>query len=141
VTIILALQVGRDFAMRTTKATAPMGRMYSKTMCAWCREHGFGDMKASIRSWALDLHENLAAITAWRASLPAKLQRRLRHPHAIVTRWRVSVAGREREHDLVKTARTAWKRFVMCVEALPASEALPLWQMAQNECAAHLVSQ
>jgi hypothetical protein len=36
------------------------------------REYGFGTMPHSDRSHAIALHENLAAITAWRDSLPER---------------------------------------------------------------------
>jgi hypothetical protein len=35
-------------------------------------------------------------------------------------------------------AATAWRRFVVCVEALPPDQAIPFWQAAQAQAAAHL---
>ena len=37
--------------------------------------------------------------------------------------------------DVAMTAAAAWRRFVVCVEALPADQAAPLWQVAQVKAA------
>jgi hypothetical protein len=52
------------------------------------KDHGFGEMKASVRSVAVELAENATAITAWRNSLPDKQRRYLIHPLSVTRRWR-----------------------------------------------------
>jgi len=50
------------------------------------------DDKKSVRSAALDLHANVKAITAWRATLPERQRKRLVHPLSNVRRWRAATA-------------------------------------------------
>ena len=49
-------------------------------------------MAKSVRSVAIELHENAAAIEVWRATLPEKQRRRLVHPLSNVRRWRAATA-------------------------------------------------
>lgn len=65
-----ALAIGKAAALKLTGANAAWGRNYSRAFHTWMAEHGFGDMRSSDRSHAIELHENLAEITAWRDSLP-----------------------------------------------------------------------
>jgi hypothetical protein len=44
-------------------------------------------MAKSVRSVAIELHENAKAIEAWRATLPERQRRRLVHPLSNVRRW------------------------------------------------------
>jgi hypothetical protein len=96
-------------------------------------------MRPSDRRNAVELHENLKAITAWRATLPERERRRLIGAQANVKRWR-----KETRHgngkcptDLKREARAAWKRFKGCLQSLPAHEAGPLWEAVASEAAAH----
>jgi hypothetical protein len=91
--------------------------------------HGFDAMAKSVRSVAIELHENANAIEAWRATLPERQRRRLVHPLNNVRRWRTATAhGNGCPQDLKREAVAAWRRFVACVSALPENEAAPLWQ-------------
>jgi len=47
--------------------------------------------RPSDRSYAIELHENLKAITKWRATLPERQRRRLIGAQANVKRWRASL--------------------------------------------------
>jgi hypothetical protein len=130
-----ALAVGKAYAL---KANAAWGRTYSLAFGAWMKECGFGFMRSSDRSNAVELHENLKAITAWRITLPERERRRLIGAQANIKRWH-----RETRHgngkcpqDLKREAKAAWKRFTWCLRLLPASEAAPLWQAALAEVAA-----
>lgn len=103
------------------------------------KECGFGFMRPSDRSNAIELHENLRAITAWRAKPPERERRRLIGAQANVKRWR-----KEKRHrngkcptDLRRDAKAAWKRFIWCVRSLPADERTPLWQIVLAEAAAY----
>jgi hypothetical protein len=132
-----ALAVGKAYALKATGANAAWGRNYSLAFGAWMKECGFGFMRPSDRSYAVELHENLKAITAWRITLPERERRRLIGAQANVKRWR-----KESRHgngkcptDLKRKAKAAWKRFVWCVRSLPAHEAEPLWQSVLSEAA------
>ncbi len=129
-----ALQIGHDLALRATGANAPMGRRYSLTFSQWLGEHGFGGMQKSVRSVAIELSEHAGAITAWRDSLPERQRKRLIHPLSVTRRWRASLDhGNRCPADLRRDARAAWRRFRSCLEALPADQARPLWQIALLE--------
>jgi hypothetical protein len=92
-------------------------------------------MPKSTRSVAIELHENAAAIEAWKATLPEKQRRRLIHPLSNVRRWRASLdhSNSRCPQDLRRDAMAAWRRFVSCVQALPADQVAPLWQAALAE--------
>jgi hypothetical protein len=127
-----ALAIGRDYALRATGANAPTGRRYTWTFSAWCKRHGFGGMKPATRSWCLALHENLAAITAWRDSLaPGRGRRRPLNPQSCVKGWQRSLAngnGRNSKRD----ALFHWRRFLSCVQALPAPDQTAMWVMVSQ---------
>jgi hypothetical protein len=124
-----ALAVGKAHALRVTGANAAWGRNYSRVFCDWMREHHFDRMPKSARSVAVELHENAAAIGAWRATLSEKDRRRLVHPLSNVRRWRAATRDQDvRSGDRVKAAGAAWRRFVTLMEALPRDQAAPLWR-------------
>jgi hypothetical protein len=76
------------------------------------------------------LHENIDAITAWRATLSERQRRRLVHPLYNVRRWKAATTyGGKSPADYKMEAVAAWRRFLACVQALPADQAAPLWQM------------
>src|SRR5262249_61883190 len=87
---------------------------------------------------AIELYENLAAVTAWRATLPERERRRLIGAQANVKRWRKETrhGNGKCPQDLKREAEAAWKRFVWCVRSLPAHEAAPIWQTVLTEAAA-----
>jgi hypothetical protein len=66
----MALAVGKAHALRVTGANAAWGRNYSREFSLWMQAQGFGQMAKSVRSVAVELHENANAIEAWRATLP-----------------------------------------------------------------------
>ena len=70
-------------------------------------------MPKSTRSVAIELHENAAAIEAWRTTLPEKQRRRLVHPLSNVRRWRAATAHGNGKcpQDLKREAAVAWRRF------------------------------
>jgi hypothetical protein len=79
-----ALAVGKAHALRVTGANAAWGRNYSREFSDWIKRHGFDSTANSVRSVAIELHENAKAIETWRATLPEK-QRRL--TSAITLSW------------------------------------------------------
>jgi len=127
-----ALQIGRDYSLKTTGANSVMGQVYAKCFSAWIAKHGFERMVPSVRSSALDLVEHLADIEAFRLTLSEKRRRQLKHPLSNVAAWRKATA-QAKDTDLHKAAVLAWARFRSCLEALPANEALPLWQAARAQ--------
>jgi hypothetical protein len=66
------------------------------------------------------------------------------NPQSVVKRWQRET---QRAHgnskctqDLKRDAVAARKRFVCCLENLPADQAAPLWQAAQAVVSAHIAS-
>ena len=91
--------------------------------------------RAATRSVAVELHENAEAITAWRDMLPERQRKRLIHPLSVTRRWRASLAHGNGKcpADLKRDAVASRRWFCACVEALPASESLPLWHSVAAE--------
>lgn len=132
-----ALAIGKAQALRVTGANRAWGRNYSREFGAWMKAHGLDRMPKSVRSVAIELHENSTAITAWRATLPEGQRKRLVHPLSNVRRWKAATAHGNGKcpQDLKRDAVAAWRRFVSCVEALPPDQGAPLWQAALVDCA------
>jgi hypothetical protein len=83
--IAKALLVGKNVALRASDTNR--GRRYALVFSAWAQQHGFDRMPAATRSTAIQLGENLAAITQWRSTLPEPQRKRLTHPQSIVCRY------------------------------------------------------
>ena len=132
-----ALTIGKAHALRVTNAPQAWGRNYSREFSEWIKAHGFDRMPKSVRSVAIELHENSTAITAWRATLPEGQRKRLVHPLSNVRRWKAATAHGNGKcpQDLKRDAVAAWRRFVSCVEVLPPDQGAPLWQAALVDCA------
>ena len=64
-----ALSIGKSFALRATGANAAWGRNYCRVFGGWIKQHHFDRMAKSVRSVAIELHENVHAIEAWRANI------------------------------------------------------------------------
>jgi hypothetical protein len=130
-----ALAVGKHHALNVTGANAAWGPNYSREFSNWLKQHGFDKMAKSVRSVAVELHENANAIAAWRATLPERQRKRLVHPLSNVRRWRASLNHGHGKcpADLKRDALAAWRRFVSRMRSLPADEAAPLWQAALVE--------
>lgn len=78
-----AVRIGRAEAMAAAKTNAPVGTRYNRCMGAWLAERGLDGISTQERYRALLVLENLPAISAWRATLPPDVLRRLNHPNAI----------------------------------------------------------
>ncbi len=133
-----ALSVGRSFALKASGASAPIGRPYSATFSSWLDQHGFQGMSKPLRSWTLDMHEHLAEISQWRATLTDRERRRLTNPQSIVRRWRKDTAPKDKADrvDALQAAAAALGRFLACMEVLGPDEAAPLWQHVCEKAAA-----
>jgi hypothetical protein len=130
-----ALSIGKAVALRATGVNRAWGRNYSKAFCEWTKANQFGTIPASVRSAAIELHENIDLITAWRSTLSEKQRASLVHPLSNVRRWK-SVMGYGPEkcpQDLKRDAVAAWRRFMNCVKLLPLDQAKPLLQIARAE--------
>jgi hypothetical protein len=134
-----ALAIGKAHALRVTGANAAWGRNYSREFSQWLKRHGFDAMAKSVRSVAIELHENAKAIEAWRATLPERQRRRLVHPLSNVRRWRAATGQNTalRSRDLEWEARTAWAKFCGCLKSMSPERAALLWQVAYTEAAVH----
>jgi hypothetical protein len=81
-------------------------------------------MAASVRSVAIELHENIQAIETWRATLPERQRNRLVHPLSNVRRWKAATMPEGKSFaDLRCEARAAMKKFLACLRKLPTNEA------------------
>jgi hypothetical protein len=131
-----ALAIGRAHTLRLSGANAPEGQNYCRHFSAWAKEHGFGTMRPSDRSYAVALHENIGAITAWRAGLSDREHGRLVTAQSNVKRWRATT-GQQVRHpcpgDLKRRATMHWRRFVSTMKLLPVGEAASLWQQSLFE--------
>jgi hypothetical protein len=133
-----ALSIGKAEALRTTGANRAAGQYYCQAFHRWIVDHGFGTIPHSDRSHAIALHENLAAITAWRDGLPEHKRKHLTTAQANIKRWRASLdRGNDKcPADLKRDAVAAWRRFCACLEALPADQAEHVWRTVSVEIAA-----
>jgi hypothetical protein len=131
-TIGAALAVGKAHALKVSDAKQAWGSAYSRAFCDWIRAHGFERMPKSVRSVAIELHENISAIEAWRLTLDEKDRRRLSHPLSNVRRWRAATTPRP-EADAVAKAEAAWRNFLRCVSGLSPQQAWPIWREAHAE--------
>jgi hypothetical protein len=133
-----ALSVGKQHALNVSGANQAWGQNYSREFCKWMKENRFDKMPKSLRSIAIEMHENIDAITRWRSTLTDKQRQRLDGPLQNVRRWRRETAnGTKRVEDAQKAAAAAWRRFMRCVNKLSAKDAMPLWQTVQAEAAVH----
>jgi hypothetical protein len=97
------------------------------------REHGFRTMPKSVRSVCIELHENIDAITRWRATLSERQRRRLVHPLSNVRRWKAATMPEGKSHnDFKMEARAAWRRFLHCVAMLPPADQAAMWVMVSQ---------
>jgi hypothetical protein len=131
-TICRALQVGRDYALKSTGANRPAGRAYCAAFNAWLQTHRF-DMEKSLRFAALKMIEHLPEIEQWRSEVGEKRRAALTNPVSNLRAWRRETGQTKTKcaGDALKAAEIAWRRFVACVEALPADQAAPLWRLVQ----------
>jgi hypothetical protein len=118
-----ALAIGKAVALRATGANRAWGRNYSRVFCDWVKQHRFDAMPASVRSAAIELHENIDPIMAWRETLSEKERCRLIHPLSNVRRWQA--ASKTKPNALLRAER-AWQRFKIYVKELPEDQAKPL---------------
>jgi hypothetical protein len=133
-----ALLIGREVALKSTGANAPMGRRYCLALSQWLAVQGFTGMQKSVRSVAIELAEHANAITIWRDGLPERQRRRLIHPLSVTRRWRACTKhnGGQCPQDLKRDAIAALRKFVWCMRAMPAHEVEPLRRIALAEIAA-----
>jgi hypothetical protein len=131
-----ALCIGKAWALHMAHTNAAWGSAYSRLFGQWMAKHGFGTMNKHTRSWALMLFENANEIERWRSGLPEKERRRLRHPQSVVRKWRQSCITRGNGHrcpaDLKRCALTAWRRFLIYLEALPPPDRAELWAVVHQ---------
>ena len=105
-----ALTIGKAHALRVTNAPQAWGRNYSREFSEWIKTHGFDRMPKSVRSVAIELHENGKAIDEWRSTLSDKDRRRLIHPLSNVRRWRAATrCNGKSQQDLKRDAAAAWR--------------------------------
>ena len=129
-----ALAIGKAHALRVSHANAPWGSAYCKAFSAWAKEMGFAAIRASDRSWSIALHENIGAITAWRAGLSDRERSRLRSAQANVRRWRLSTGQRPKcSGDLKARATMHWRHFLSAMKLMPAAEREELWHQSLAE--------
>jgi hypothetical protein len=130
-----ALAIGKTHALRLSGANAPWGQNYCRQFSTWAKEHGFGTLRASDRSYAIALHENIGAITAFRAGLSDRERGRLVTAQSNVKKWRATTGHVRRQcpGDIKRQATMHWRRFVSAMKLLPPGEAEQLWQQSLFE--------
>lgn len=104
-----ALTIGKVHALRVTNAPQAWGRNYSREFSEWIKTHGLDRMPKSVRSVAIELHENGKAIDEWRSTLSDKDRRRLIHPLSNVRRWRAATRCNGNPLSNVRHAAAAWR--------------------------------
>ena len=135
-----ALAVGKAHALKVSGAKQAWGSSYSRAFCDWMHRHHFDTMPKSVRSVAIELHENCAAIEQWRTTLSEKDRRGLKHPLSNVRRWRAATQHNGKApQDYKREARAAARRLYHCLAALPKDEAALIWQSVQAEIIALLI--
>jgi hypothetical protein len=129
-----ALCIGKRRAQRMARqANNWRERNYYPEFSRWMRENGFGTMAKSVRSVCIELHENINAITRWRATLSEKQRNRLVHPLSNVRRWKAATMPEGKSpNDFKMEARAAWRRFLHCVSMLPPADQVAMWQMVHQ---------
>jgi hypothetical protein len=93
IAVAKALAVGRAHAMAMAKTNKPYGRRFVGVISGWLREHGLDRVSGQERYRALWVHDRLAEIQAWRATLPEEKRRRLNHPSATWAHFRRATAS------------------------------------------------
>jgi len=122
-----ALSVGKNRSLFVSRANRAIGRTYSLEFNKWIVEHRFDGMAKSLRSVAIEMHENIDAIEQWRTTLTDKQRRRLRGPLQNVRRWKRETGQTQSNRtNAVARAEAAWRSFVSALAALPADEAVSL---------------
>jgi hypothetical protein len=83
-------------------------------------------MRASDRSYAIALHENIKAIERWRDGLPESKRRRLNTAQSVVKRWRQSTQPEKevRAPNLQREALAHFRQFRACLDRMPPETAL-----------------
>ena len=133
--IAAALAIGRNHALRAAGTDIPNGAHYTAALTDWLTKN-FGNrpMPKATRYWCLRLHENLGAIEEWRATLPETKRAKLVNPLSVCRAW-LRATAHPRSVDPHRTAVLAWRRFVSCVQALPADQASVIRAQAAAWCA------
>jgi hypothetical protein len=132
-----ALVVGKAHGPARHWRERGMGPALFSRIRKWIKANGFDRMPKSTRSVAIELFENATAIEAWRATLPEKQRRRLVCPLSNVRRWRAATQSNGKAPaDLKREAMAAWRKFMSCVRALPADQALAWWNTVFDEATA-----
>jgi hypothetical protein len=131
-----ALTIGKAHALRMSHANAPWGQNYCREFSRWAKEYGFSTMRSGDRSYAIALHENIGAITAWRATLSDKQRSRLTTAQGNVRKWQASIEpprNGQCSSDLAARATRHWRCFLDCMRALPPEEREALWNASLAE--------
>jgi len=75
-----ALDLGRHGCRRAAQMSPPNGSGYNRIFSQWLQENGLSDINKEARSRLFACCQNLAAIEAWRATLPLVERLRLNQP-------------------------------------------------------------
>jgi hypothetical protein len=85
-----ALQIGREWAMQQSDASAPQGKGYNLAFGEWLVTHKFNDMDKSERARLFEVMDNLGSIEEWRATLPLNQRLKFNHPNTVLRRWKAA---------------------------------------------------
>jgi hypothetical protein len=94
-----ALQVGREWAMRSAGVNKPEGKGYNQCFGEWLTEYGLDDMDKGDRSRLFNVMDNLPAIEEYRKTLTTTERLKLNHPSTVWRKWKSSQEPEPRDHN------------------------------------------
>ena len=86
-----AIKVARDTSLTGSGAKSPHGKIYTKLMGDFLRQHGLDDIGQQVRYRLLEVLDNLPAILKWRESMEPAQRLRCNHPDGVMLHWRRSL--------------------------------------------------
>jgi hypothetical protein len=92
--ICLALLAIQNLAMAAAKAEQPRGAPYHRAVNHRLRLHGFERYDKAARSRMVEVARDIAAIDAWRATLPAERLIDLNYPRTVLTAWKQALRSK-----------------------------------------------
>ena len=87
----VAVDIGRQHAMRVSGKNTPQGKGYNQTFNQWLKDEGFDRLDKGDRKRLMDCIDHHAEIEDWRRILTLSRRLRLNHPSAVWRRWQQSV--------------------------------------------------
>jgi hypothetical protein len=87
----VAIDIGRQHAMRVSGKNTPEGRGYNPAFNQWLKDGGFDRLDKGDRKRLMDCIDHHAEIEDWRRILTLSRRLRVNYPSVVWRRWRQSV--------------------------------------------------